>query len=122
MTPGAYALNIYKGDTYQWRVRLWTDAQQTVPYDLTGAAAAAQIRDKPGGVLAVDLDCLITLPNIVDITLDSDSSALVPLVGAWDLQLTFPGPVVHTPVAGMVKATADVTTATTSVIRRMRSA
>ena len=92
MTPGLYSLNIYRGDTYQWRFQLWQDAERTDPVDLTDAQVASEIRDKSGGALIVALDCIVTLPNIIDAVLDPASSALCPPRGVWDLQLTFPAP------------------------------
>lgn len=115
MTPGSYALIIYRGDTYQWRFTLWADHARTEPLDLTGAVAAAEIRDKSGGTVIVLLDCTITDPNIVEVTLDAVNSARCPLKGVWDLQITYPGEIVRTVVAGAVTAIADVTDSTPTI-------
>ena len=56
MTPGKFDLKLYRGDSYMWRVTLYSDTAGTVPIDLTGATVAAQFRDKPGGVVVVDWD------------------------------------------------------------------
>lgn len=64
MTPGRYDLNLYRGDTYRWRFRLWEDDFKTVPVDLTGSTVAAEFRDKPGVATVVALDTTLTEPNI----------------------------------------------------------
>lgn len=122
MTPGTYNLVIYRGDTYDWRFQLWQDPEQTIPVDLTGVIIEAQIRNKAGGTLATTLDCVLEPPNIINVSLDAEASMLVPPSGAWDLQLTFPDGAVRTPVAGLVKATLDVTTPVTTRSARLRSA
>lgn len=109
MTPGFYSLDIYRGDTYQWRFQLWQDEARTDPLDLTDAQVASEIRDKSGGALIIALDCTITPPNIIDATLPASSSAQCPPRGVWDLQLTFPGADVMTVVGGLVNVTGDVT-------------
>ena len=59
MTPGKYDLTLYEGDSYAWRVRLWADADGLVPIDLTGATVAAQFRDKPNGLVVVDMGAVV---------------------------------------------------------------
>lgn len=107
--PGTVALELYRGDWSAWRVRLWEDAERTVPYDLTGFTAAAQLRDKPGGMQVVDLAVAITLPNIVDVEMTAELWATAPASGAWDLEITDPAGHPMTPVAGPVRITPDIT-------------
>ena len=110
MTPGKFPLKLYRGDSYAWRVSLYSDTAGSVPFDLTGATVAAQIRDKPGGEQLVDLGCTVELPNVVDVELtpamwaDSDATK-----GAWDLQVTTGDGQVLTVLAGAVTVTTDVT-------------
>jgi hypothetical protein len=123
MMPGTYPLTLYRGDTYTFRVVLWADPEQTDPVDLTGATVAAEIRDKPSGTTIVSMTCTVTTPNIVDVALDADDAELVPLKGAWDLEITYPDGTVHTVLAGAVTATADVTHSTTTLrTTRLRTA
>ena len=82
------------------------------PFDLTGATAKSQIRDRPQGTVVSDLVCAITLPNIVLVTLTSAVSHTLPAKGAWDLQLTYASGDVGTPVGGNVSVTPDVTDST----------
>jgi hypothetical protein len=107
--PGKYDLTLYRGDSGAWRFVLWDDAAHTDPFDLTGATVKSEIRDKPGGVVIADLDCAVTLPNIVAVTLPAADSASIPVRGVWDLQVTFADATVRTMVAGAVTSTADVT-------------
>lgn len=111
MKPGRFDLDLYRGDTYQWRFLLWEDDAQTVPFDLADRTVAAEIRDRPGGHKITSLACVVALPNQVDVTLNADDCGLLPTKGAWDLQLTEPGPpdVVRTVIAGSVQVTGDVT-------------
>src|SRR3954471_20471069 len=109
MTPSDYPLNLYRGDTGRWKFILWADEGKTVPVDLTGVIAAAQIRDKSGGQNIIDMTCVIAEPNIIDMTLPATLSKLLPSKGYWDLQLTYLSGDVMTVVFGKVTVTADIT-------------
>ena len=111
MTPGKYDLDLYRGDSYGWRFALYTKDDQGVksPVDLTGAVAKAEFRAKSGGALVMEFDCTIMLPNFVDMTISPDSWVDALKKGIWDLEVTLPGPAVHTPLAGKVTVTDDVT-------------
>ncbi len=110
MTPGRMPLSLYRGDTYRWQFKLWLDTARTLPADLDGATALAQIRDKAGGTLIVSLACSITTPNFVNMVLSAADSARLPSSGAWDLQVTYASGDVATVLGGPVNTTADVTT------------
>jgi hypothetical protein len=110
MTPGRYDLDLYHGDFYTWRYRLWQDAAKTIPIDLSAATVAAQVRDAPAGEILMQLDCVITVPNLIDVRLFHTLWANEFIMRAfWDLEVTFPGDNVQTFVAGDVKVTTDVT-------------
>jgi hypothetical protein len=127
---------LYRGDTYSWSFRLWDDEDQTVPHDLTGATAAAQIRNKPAGDLVIDLDCAVVTTgppgpvttNTVQVELPADRWTAAPGigVGAWDLEITYPDGNVTTVLAGKVTVTLDVTNSTPAPVAlngaRLRSA
>jgi hypothetical protein len=111
MTPADYPLELYRGDSGHWRFTFSSGSGQ--PSDLTGVIAKAEIRDRPGGTYIVPLTCTVTLPNIVDMTLQAaDSAKLLLNKGAWDLQLTYLGGEVKTPIGGAVTVIADVTDST----------
>lgn len=122
MTPGRLPLSLYRGDTYRWQFKLWLDTARTLPADLSGAFALAQIRDKAGGTLIVSMPCVVTVPNFVDMVLSATDSAKLPNSGAWDLQITYASGDVATVLGGPVNTTADVTTVVTaaSVVRLAR--
>ncbi|OYD64834.1 UNVERIFIED_ORG: hypothetical protein BDU10_7455 [Burkholderia sp. CF145] len=110
MKPGNYPLDIYRGDTYRWQFTLWSDADKTQPVDLTGVIARSQIRDKPAGKLLANIDCAITMPNVILATLTADECAkLSGSTCAWDLQLEWPNTDITTLLAGAVALTIDVT-------------
>jgi len=109
VTPGKYDLTLYRGDTHAFRVLLWADNMQTVPYDLTGAEVEAEIREKSAGTFVVALETVVTLPNIVDVTMTPDLFVTCPSKGVWDLQVTTADGEVLTPLAGAVTVTPDVT-------------
>lgn len=109
MIPGKYDLNLYRGDSYAWQLKLWNDQNRTDPTVLTGAVVAAQIRDKPSGEKIVDLGCTVTAPNIINLTISPGQSASAPPKGVWDLQITFADSTVQTPIGGTVKVIPDVT-------------
>jgi hypothetical protein len=106
--PNPYNLQVYRGDSAAWRFILWTDEAHSQAVDLSNATAMAQMRDTPDSQNVIGLLCTITLPNIVDVSLDSgDSNNAVS--GQWDLQLSYPGGTIATVVAGSVLVTPDVT-------------
>lgn len=110
MKPGSMPLDLYRGDTAKWQFRLFDDESKTEPTDLTGVQAEAQIRDRPAGPKITDMACVVTLPNIIDVTLTAEQSKALPITkGFWDLQLTYPDATVHTIVAGAVVVTPDIT-------------
>ena len=112
MTPGKYDLDLYRGDSYGWRVILWDDDDKTVPTDLTGAVVEAEFRDKPGGAAIVNFETSITLPNVIDVRFTAELWENAPCKGVWDLEITFPGGNVMTPLAGRVTVAADITNST----------
>ena len=109
MIPGRLPLVLYRGDTSRWQFRLWLDTAKTQPADLTGASAASQIRDRPGGALIAALTCVITLPNLIDATLAAADSAKLPSSAVWDMQITYASGDIATVLAGPVNTTSDVT-------------
>jgi hypothetical protein len=118
MNPGTGNLDIYRGDTKRWQFNLWADAKRTVPADLAGVTAIATIRDKAlGGSYETALTCVVTLPNIIDMTLTAAQSRTLPAIGVWDLQLTYPSGDVFTPIRGAVIVTQDVTRPNVAVVR-----
>jgi hypothetical protein len=109
MIPGSFPLNIYAGDTSTWRFTLWRDAAKTDPVDLTGVAVKAEIRLRSGAPALVALQLIVTLPNVIDALLDSDTSREVPASARWDLQLTDAAGHISTILAGPVKVVGDIT-------------
>lgn len=95
---------MYEGDTYEWTFRLWTDDAHTVPVDLAGCTVAAQIRDRPGGIVLQELALTVTLPNEIAAAPFEAEAA-----GRWDLQVTNADGKVQTVLAGSVNVTPDVT-------------
>ena len=104
--PGTLPLRLYRGDTYAWQVRVWTDEAHTAPMNLAGASAAAQIGGS-GGVM--ELTCAITLPNIIDLELAAASWNGTLAFDRWDLQLSWDDGRVYTLLAGSVAVQDDVT-------------
>ena len=80
--PGAYDLEVYRGDTYEWIFTLWANTARTDPVDLTGATVAAEIRDRPAGTAIVPLTTTVTLPNIIKARLHGATWANIPAAGA----------------------------------------
>lgn len=116
MRPGILNLDLYRGDTFAWRLLLWEDQDKTQPFDLTGATARAEIRYESGGLEIMDIDAAVTLPNQIDLTLDADAWLEFPYrkkpAPIWDLQITFADIQVFTALRGDVFITNDVTDST----------
>lgn len=110
MQPAKLDLDLYRGDSWRMRVKLF--AQDMTPFDLTDVAAKAEIRDRPAGNSVVPIICTITLPNLVQLDLLAGDSFKLPVSGVWDLQLAFSSGEVKTPLAGQVSVTPDVTDST----------
>lgn len=107
--PGAYNLQLYRGDTYGWTFVLWNDESKTVPLDLTGVIANAHIASSAGSPAIATLVCTI-LANQITVTFPVDLwDQLTVKRGVWDLELTYPSGDVFTVVAGSVSVTTDVT-------------
>jgi hypothetical protein len=109
MTPGSLPLSLYRGDSYSWRFVLWADAGKTIPADLAGVVAKAEIRDKYAGANITPLICAIEMPNAILVSMTAAVCARLPAKGVWDLQLTYPEGQVATVLAGAVTVAADVT-------------
>lgn len=113
-TPASYPLDLYRGDTFRVKFKLWKDKAKTDPVDLAGVAVAAQIRSQPNSsAILQELLCTVTLPNIIEVSMTPDETAKLPSAGAWDLQLTYPNTDVQTILAGPVTVTVDVTRSAT---------
>jgi len=106
--PLDYLLSVYRGDSYRWRFTLWADAAKTIPSDLAGVVAAADIRATPTGAVVASLACTVT-DHHVDVVLAAADSQALPTIAAWDLQLTYPAGDVKTIAAGAVTVGGDVT-------------
>jgi hypothetical protein len=110
MIPGQYDLQLYRGDTFKWIVKLWQDVKQTIPTDLTGATPKAEFRDKTAGTAIAALGCVLALPNTITITMTAAAWATAPANGGiWDLQITMPDASVNTVLKGNVVVIGDVT-------------
>lgn len=123
--PGNYPLSLYRGDSYAWQFRVWSDAGHTVPVDLTGATVKAEVRYTPGATPILAMVCTVTPPNIIDMHLPAAAwTAFTAKTGpaAWDLQVTYPGGDVITYLAGPVTITADITDSIAPVVVRFGEA
>lgn len=89
MIPADITLEVYQGDSYAWEFTLWHDTERGEPVDLTDVTPKAEIRDRPGGTLMIELPLTVQLPNVIEATLSSDDSQkLTRRNGVWDLKLT----------------------------------
>jgi hypothetical protein len=104
MIPAGYNLNIYRGDTNRWQIKLWADKDKTQRADLTGVTAEATLRDKARGNFALPLDCIFTGVNIIEMVLTLGQNRNLPTRGVWDLKLTYPSGDVATVLIGSYSA------------------
>src|SRR5262245_38286331 len=112
--PITVPLELYRGDTARWIVRCWDDAAHTMPTDLTGATARAQLRDAPDGALITSPVCTLDA-NAITLVLAPDITATMPAYGWWDVELVQASGDVYTLVRGTVTVTPDITTAAAAV-------
>jgi hypothetical protein len=109
MNPGTFNLSMYRGDSYAWRFILWEDGAKTIPVDLTNVDVKVEVRDKPGGTVILPMPCVVTPPNIIDMSMTPEMYATCPTRGVWDMQLTFDDGRVSTIIGGSTSITPDVT-------------
>ena len=110
MLPANVPLQVYRGDTYSWSFRLWVDRERTQPIDLTGVTPKAEIRDRAGGTLMLELPLKVELPNVIEADLSpEDGKKLTRHKGVWDMQLTLADGTVTTIIAGDVFVKSAVT-------------
>jgi hypothetical protein len=119
LMPQNLTLDLYRGDSRHWRFHLYTNVDETIPYDLTGVTAKAEIRLKSGTPVLASMPCVVTLPNIIDMDLTAEVSETLTMATAqWDLQLTWPAGQVTTILAGAVRMTADITDSVAAMQQR----
>ena len=109
--PAAYNLDLYRGDSATYNFVFWDDAEHTLPSDLTGVTARAQVRDMFNGTLLIETHCAIVLPNTVQMDIERTDWQYFPRRdrGVWDLQLMYPDTTVSTMLRGNVAFISDVT-------------
>lgn len=116
--PADYSLNLYRGDTGRWQLKLWTDKEKMQPADLTGVAVDAVVRDKAiGGNYILSLTCTVIEPNIIDMVLTSTQSRDLPGQGVWELQLTYPSGDVMTVLIGPFSVMPAASTAKLATVK-----
>ena len=104
--PSKADLAIYQGDDYAAVVTV--DGID----DLAGFTAQAQIRLGPADTnpqVVVEIGVAMTPPNTINLTIPAATTAQLSGAYAWDLQVTDPGGVVSTLLAGNVAVTREVT-------------
>lgn len=109
--PATKNITIYQGDTFVFPFRVKTRSGiNTVPVDLTGASAQAQIRAKDGTILA-EFAAEITDPleGQVRLTLSNTQTAALTQKGIWDCQIIRADGTVKTYLAGQVSLAKEVT-------------
>jgi hypothetical protein len=104
--PGTYPLRLYRGDSYAWQIRGWTDPEHTSPIDLAGVTPRAEIRGPAG---TIELGATLTEPNVIDLELAAGWWSEIGSPARWDLELTYPDGRVYTVLAGSVTIDGDVT-------------
>jgi hypothetical protein len=112
---GKYNLKIKRGDTLSVGLIL-RDAITEVPVDLTGCTYRAQVRQTKESTTVIAELTVTTVgaatAGRVNIGLDPEESSELPVVSTpravWDLEVTFPGGRVWTPVEGDVELSGDV--------------
>ena len=108
--PGVYNLSLYRGDSYIYHFLIWDDEALTIPSDLNGVVARAQIRDRQNGALLIEGQCSIVLPNTIVMEIRADDWIDVERrdTGYWDLQ-TVQNIIVTTLLAGRVEFAGEAT-------------
>ena len=121
MRPGVFNLVLYRGDTYRWQFVLWTDDAKTDPADLSDVTVEAEIRNTFAGLSVLPMACVVTEPNIIDMTLEAtDWTGWAHDKAVWDLQLTYGDGSVFTALKGTVTVAPDVTDSSSIALLAMQ--
>ena len=108
--PSKLDLKIYQGDDFPGLVTLYN--QDGTASDITGHTASAQIRravadEEPE--VTVEIETTVIPPNQIVLAIPHAQTEALSGEYVWDLQLTSPGGMITTVVAGKVKLTQEVT-------------
>lgn len=101
----------YRGDSLVLQLRLWTDANRSVPADLSEATVRAQIRaDHDDAEVAASFDVQVE-DNVITANLSPKSSRDLPAKGVWDCEVDWfsDDTSVQTVAAGGLVVQPDVT-------------
>lgn len=104
--PTIADLAIYQGDDYAAVVTV------SGVDDLTGFTPQAQIRLGPADTnpqVVVEINAAVSPPNQINLTIPDAITTQLSGIYAWDLQITDPGGVISTLLAGKVVVTPEVT-------------
>lgn len=97
--PENINLSLWQGDAQSYDILVKDEAGEAI--DLTGCTAQAVIRQGFSGPQTVAFDCIVVLPNKVELRMDSATSkAIVPGEYVWNFQITSPNGDVRTYLAG----------------------
>ena len=106
MKPGAYNIELYRGDDWAMRVQVKNGDGQ--PVDLTGWAAQAQVRHDRNTTDITHTFTTTVAPDGITLTVTpADFATLTP--GEWDLETVDPDGLVRTLLSGAVRIHRDVT-------------
>jgi hypothetical protein len=115
LAPATLNLEFYQGDTFSRSFRLWTDSAHTVPRNLAGYTAKAQLRLQaaPTADLLAEFTAQISgspTANTITISLSSaQTSGIVQTSGWYDVQIKDGSNNVETLVRGKVTITPEIT-------------
>jgi len=110
--PASKDFTHYRGDTFRVRMRL-KDASDAY-IDLTGYTFLCELRTDPGDAVAETFVVSLltqsgpTLGGVELLLTAAETKALAPANYKWDLEVTFPGGDVQTPIGGKWVLSADV--------------
>jgi hypothetical protein len=109
--PEQLPISHYRGDSLGVAVRLFTDAEKTIPADLDAASVLAQVKSKATDPDPLELFDVDATDNAITLTLTPEQTTSLPNSTVWDVQVDWnsDGVSVQTVVRGSLKLTQDVT-------------
>jgi len=108
MTSGTAELTIEQGAT--WTVVVTATDSAGGAYSLTGLTPYCQIRRSAAETTAIDVTCVVTLPNVITLSLTAaQTAAMAPYRHVYDVELRSVGGTVIRLLRGGVTVIEEVT-------------
>jgi len=106
MAAAVVDININEGDTFKMSLDLWSDADNTLPIDLSTSTFEGQFKFGPS---RVNMTIEVVVPNILNISVPYANMGMLPDTGKYDIDQIVVGDERYRLIQGNVKVNHEVT-------------